>query len=82
MALNIGCKDARIRLRRDKENPLGLCLNCSKKATNIELNSCSEKDCVKECRKVYRWARNLMRKLDSRGVLTSYVNFQSGQGGV
>ncbi len=79
--LSLGMKDARLRLRGDKENPQGLCLSCGKKATSRELTSCSDPKCVKECQQVFRWVRGIMRKLDSRGVLTSYVNFQNGQGG-
>ena len=87
MALSLGMKEARMRLRGDKENPLGLCLNCGKSLSGKganggakEINSCGLPECNKECRKVYRWVRGVMRDLNS-SVTNTYVNYQMGYGG-
>ena len=80
MSIALGFKDARLRLRGDKEHPLGTCLNCAKPTTAREINSCGAKDCNIECKKVFRWTRGVMRHLASR-VSGAYVNYQMGQGG-
>lgn len=81
MSIALGIKDARLRIRGDKEHPLGLCLNCSKPTTAKEINSCGEPACNKECKKVFYWVRKVIRSLDS-SVTNGYVNYQWGQGGV
>lgn len=80
MSISLGMKDARLRLRGDKEHPLGLCLNCSKPTTAREINSCGSKECNVECKKTFRWVRSVLNNL-ARPQSTAYVNYQMGQGG-
>jgi hypothetical protein len=87
MLIALGMKEARLRLRGDSKNPLGLCLNCGKSLTGKgssgakEINSCGAEECNKECKKVFRWVRGVMRSLNS-SVSGAYVNYQMGQGGL
>lgn len=79
--ISLGMKEARRRLKGDKENPLGMCLNCDKKVTAKEINSCGSKECNAACQITFRWVRGVMKKL-SRVDSPSYVNYQMGQGGL
>lgn len=68
--LNIGMKEARLRLREGK------CLACGKPQTNVELNSCSDPKCIKELRPVYQWTRKIARILTSK-VDTTYIGYSA-----
>jgi len=87
MGISIGMKDARLRIRGDKNNPLGLCFNCGRSLTDKgvsaakEINSCGAKECNKECKTVFRWVRKVLNDL-KRPQNTAYVNYQMGQGGL
>ncbi len=80
MSIALGTKDARIRLRTDKKNKIGLCFNCAKPATSRELQSCGDPVCNKACRPIFLWVRKVMRGLDQKQAC-AYVNYQMGQGG-
>lgn len=65
MSLVLGCKEYNTRIRNNK------CIACGvKDQTNRELNSCSEKSCVKDARKLFLWTRSVMRKLTSHVAIT------------
>ena len=87
MSIAQGFKEARLKLRGDKQNPLGLCLNCGRSLTDKgvsaakEINSCGAKECNKECKVVFRWVRSVLNDL-KRPQSTAYVNYQMGQGGL
>jgi hypothetical protein len=70
MAINIGMKEARQRLR-DR-----LCLNCSKPQTNKELNSCNDSKCVTECREIYKWTQKVVDHL-AEAQETTYVGYSA-----
>jgi hypothetical protein len=71
MSISLGMKDARARLRAKQ------CLSCGQPQTNVELNSCSNKDCIRELRPVYRWTKKVIAHLNLPQS-TTYIGSYGG----